>query len=441
MSNPKPRVSDRNKFIALAAIPSVDCILNQVYNAYHINFGPLSLLQIVRVFVMLAFAALIAWSLAKDRTGFGRIPIPAVAAGLLLAMAVTKELIVSNALSMASVGAYGQMAYWLMFWITVSVLCKNVRQAEIILWGLGVGATLTALSVIAGLMFGAINYYEDDAVRSSAGWFDTAKYVTGVLVCGGVVLLYLGRKNAGWLSPLLACLCFVACIITYARAGTVAMCAVFLWLAAWSLFIGNSQKRLWLNRFLILIFSMLMIAPLVVHPDTLFARWSDLQDSDKAGSGRATFWKVAADGYAHASPVQQTVGMGYSSMSEMLFIGYGDDIKHTHNDMLDMLLVGGVVGAAWLLLFISTLAWRVTRMSLATVEGCAGAGILLAYLFHSQLTGQLWGTDCMTYYSLSLTCLFAISRYSPRNATAKNPQLVPSVDPVSMGHSTWQYLT
>jgi O-antigen ligase len=186
-----------------------------------------------------------------------------------------------------------------------------------------------------------------------------------------------------------------------------------------------------------------MIAPLIVHPDTLFARWGDLQDSDKAGSGRATFWKVAADGYAHATPVQQTVGMGYSAMSEMLFIGYGDDIKHTHNDMLDMLLVGGVVGAAWLLLFISTLAWRVTRMSLATIEGGAGAAILLAYLFHSQLTGQIWGTDAMTYYSLSLTCLFAIHRSNPGNIAEKNQKLasVEAVDPVAMGHSTWQYLT
>jgi O-antigen ligase len=293
-------------------------------------------------------------------------------------------------------------------------------------------------------MFGAINYYQDDAVRSSAGWFDTAKYVTGVLVSGGVVLLYLGRKKAGWLSPLLACLCFVSCLITYARAGAVAMCVVFLWLSAWALFFGTPKKRIWLNRFLILIFAMLMIAPIVVHPDTLFARWSDLQDSDKAGSGRATFWKVAADGYVASTPVQQTIGMGYSSMSEMLFIGYGDDIKHTHNDMLDMLLVGGVVGAAWLLLFISNFAWRVARMSMNTIEGGAGAAILLAYLFHSQLTGQIWGTDAMTYYTLSLTSLFTIARCSSRNVPANSPQLISSheeIDPTSIGHATWQYLT
>ncbi len=70
-----------------------------------------------------------------------------------------------------------------------------------------------------------------------------------------------------------------------------------------------------------------------------------------------------------------------------------------------MLLVGGVAEAAWLLCFIGALAWKVFRSSLFTVEGAAGVVILLTYPLHGQFTGQLWSTDAMTYYVLSLACL------------------------------------
>lgn len=410
MAFAKQALPHRSLLLALSAIPSFDCIVNQLNNAFQISFGPLSLLQVLRGYVVVVFVAVTGWSLLKERSGLRRVPLPAAAALIVIGIAITKEVILTGVLSMPSIGAYGQMAYWVMFWITVSVLCRESRQAEIILWGLSIGATLTAVSVMVGLVFGGLNYYEDDAVRSSAGWFDTSKYITGVLVTGGVTLLYLGRKKKSWVYPLLAEVCFVACIITYARAGAVALGAVLLWLLLWFIVFGRGAQRGWLNRFLVLVLAAVMAAPLVVKADTLFARWGDLQDSDKAGSGRATFWKVAADGYVDATPAQQAIGYGFSAMSDMLFLKYGADIKHTHNDMLDMLLVGGVMGAAWLLFFIATLAWRVFRTSLFSVEGAAGAAILLAYLIHGQSTGQLWSTDAMTYYVLSLTCLHIVRR-------------------------------
>ena len=406
-------VPHRNLLIALAAIPSFDCIVNQLNNAFQISFGPLSLLQVLRGYVVVVFVAITGWFLLNDRSRLKRVPLAALGALFLIGMAVSKELVTTGAFSMPSLGAYGQMAYWVMFWITVSVVCREEGQAEIILWGLGAGATLTALSVVGGLAFGGLNYYDEDGVLSSAGWFDTSKYITGVLVCGGVVLLYLGRKGKSWIYPMLAGLCFVACLITYARAGAVALAAVLVWLPLWAIVFGHRSQRRWLHRFLILLLVAGLAAPLLVKTDTLFARWSDLQDSDKAGSGRATFWKVAIDGYVDATPAQQAVGYGYSAMSDMLFLNYGADIKHTHNDMLDMLLVGGVVGGAWLVFFIGSLGWKVVRTSLFSVEGAAGTAILLAYLLHGQFTGQLWSTDAMTYYTLSLACLFIIGCRAP----------------------------
>ncbi len=409
-----PPVEHRSLLYALAAIPFFDCIFNQLNNALHISFGPLSMLQVLRGYLVVVFAAIALWVVLKDASRLKRIPLPALGALLLIAMASTKELVVTGTLAMPSLGAYGQMAYWVFFWIVVSMLCREPEQAEIILRGLAVGAMATAVSVLLGFVFGGLNYYQDDAVDSSAGWFDTAKMITGVLVTGGVVLLYLGRHKRGWLYPLLACTCFIACVLTYARAGSVALAAVLLWLPLWLLLFGRGCKKQWIGKFLILALLAGALVPVAVGTDKLFARWSDVQEGDKAGSGRATFWKVAADGYMDGTPAEQAIGHGYSSMSDLLFLNYGADIKHTHNDMLDMLLVAGAAGAAWLLFFAGTLAWRILRTSIASVEGGAGVAILLAYLLHGQFTGQLWGTDAMSYYTLSLACLYTIAQGSAR---------------------------
>jgi O-antigen ligase len=403
------KLPHRGILIALACIPSVDCVLNQVNNGLHVSFGPLSLLQVFRGYLVVMLLTLSAWKLFQSPDVVRRIPVPAFVAFLVLAMAASKELVLTGTLSMGSVVPYLQMAYWLLFWITISLLCEQTEQAELILKGLALGALLTAASVYAGFVFGGLNFYEDDAVSSSAGWFDTAKMITGVLIVGGVAILYLGRKRAGWLYPFLALVCFSACIATYARAGAVALGAATVWLAVWWFSLGRRATRSWLSKFFVLLLGAVMLVPLVISPSNLFSRWNDLEDHDKAGSGRATFWKDAADVYVAGSPAEQVMGRGYASMSELLFLNYGADIKHTHNDALDMLLVAGACGALWLLSFVAFSVYRVLRTSLRSHEGAASAAILVTYLCHGQFTGQIWGTDAMSYYMLSLTALYVIS--------------------------------
>jgi hypothetical protein len=395
--------------VLLAAIPTLDCMLNQVNNAFHLSFAGLSLLQVVRGDMVVIFLSLTAWFLAKDTSRFRRIPVPAAGALLLIAIMSSKELMSTGSLAMSTVGAYGQMAYWVTLWITVAVVCKEIRQTEIILRGLAIGALCTALSVLIGYAFGGLNPYADDGVSASAGWFNTAKTITGVLITGGVVILYLGRRSKSWLTPLLASVCFAACFLTYARAGLVALVVVLSWLLIWWGTVGTSKNRQWLTRFLILLFVAALLAPTLLRSNSMSARWEDIQDPDKAGSGRATFWRVAIDGYADAPPVEELIGRGYYAMSEMLYIGYGEDIKHTHNDMLDMLLVGGAIGATWLLFLIGSTLLKIWKSSIKTHEGAAGMAIMLVYLVHAQLTGQLFGTDSMTYYMLGLTCLSNLS--------------------------------
>ena len=345
--------------LALAMIPALDCILNQLTNAFQWTLGSLTLLEAFRGFLVAVFLVIALWELYIDHSAFSRIPRPALAGFLLLFLLVSREVILTGAIAVDGAVAYGQMAYWLLMWCLVSVLCTQPEHAQILLRGLAVGAVLTAMSVIIGLLFGGLNYYEEESVRSSSGWFKTAKMITGILVTGGVIILYLGRANRNWLAPVLALLCFIACLVTYARAGAVAMVATVLWLVFWD--VQPKEHANWqpLNRFLAIALLAAVTAVIAIPAQTLFSRWSDVSEGEKAGSGRVSIWLVSIEAYTSGSIAEQILGRGYSAMSDVLFTSYGDDVKHTHNDTLDMLLVAG---GGWCLL-VAVLRWRLDRTS------------------------------------------------------------------------------
>jgi len=395
--------------LALACIPTADCILNQLTNGLHLYLGPVSLLQVLRTGLLLCFSGLILATILQHPERLRRVPLPAVGALLMLVLLLSKQWVTGGHIEAESIGAYGQMAYWLILWITASVVCVAPSQAMLLLYGLASGAVLTALSVCVGLASGGLNYYEDDLVHASSGWFNTAKMITGILVCGATVVLYLssGRRRP-WAYGLLAVFCMVSTILTYARAGTVALVLVVAWLCLWTVRANGFHQWRSLKWFLGLFLAAAIAAPLLIGPQNLFSRWGDVSEGEHAGSGRAAIWSIAADAYTTAPLPTQMLGRGYSAMSELLFREYGDDVKHTHNDALDMLLVGGVVGMGWLVSFIVAWSLRISSFSPWSLEGAAAVAIFVDYLCHAQFTGQLWGTDAMTYYVLALTSLTVI---------------------------------
>ena len=396
----------------LAALPLFDCMIDQVNTTFRISFGPLSLLQMINGPLLVFFVIVLCWAFLKDGTSLGYLPLPVPGALLVVGVACTEELVRTGTLSVASIGPYGQMLYWVLLWGVIAVFCRNKADANLLLQGLSAGAIGTAVSVFFGFMFGTKQYYGADAVVSSAGWFDTAKMITGLLVTGGVILLYLGRNSRRKLYALLAWFCLTACVVTYARAGWVAAGTVVLWFMVWAVLFASRARRQWLVPFLGLALLVGVVVPVAVGPDRLLSRWSDVGQGEQAGSGRATFWKMAYDQYLDAPLSMQVFGRGYDAMADMLLRHYGMDIRHTHNDLLDVLTVAGLCGAAWLLLLIGSLLTQVVRCSLLSVEGAAGMAIWLTYIVHGQLTGQIWGTGVMTYYTIAIACLHTNARES-----------------------------
>lgn len=392
----------------LAALPVCDCILNQLNNAFEFTVGPLSMLQVVRSTLLLVLGAIVLRRFTRAQATITGFHICGLAGLAFLGIAITRELLVSRSISMTSLGSYGQLAYWIVLGMVAASVCETRRHAVTILYGVAAGALASAASIGLGYFVGGLNPYASDNVSASVGWFHTAKTITGVLLTGSIVLLYLGRKSRTWWPTMLASMCISASVMTFARAGVVALVAAMIWLACWFVRFHRSRTRIWISRMLLVAVMAACCAPIFFQSESWQARWEDIGDSSQAGSGRATFWRIAFDAYSSGQPAEQAFGFGYEGMAERLLQDYGDDIKHTHNDLLDSMMVGGLVGVLWLGLWISWLVSRTLSMSLASVEGAAAVAILLIYLFHSQLTGQLFGTDSMASYVVTLACFYRI---------------------------------
>ena len=55
--------------MALACIPTVDCITNQLANGLQLHFGPISLLQVFRTGLLICFSLTVLTNLSQIRTG------------------------------------------------------------------------------------------------------------------------------------------------------------------------------------------------------------------------------------------------------------------------------------------------------------------------------------------------------------------------------------
>jgi hypothetical protein len=372
--------------------------------------GPLSLLQAIRCPLLVIFTLIGALRLFKQRDRIRYVPLVAIGAFALVGMFVVTELLETNAIKFTSIGSYGQLLYWVVLWTCICVECRTSYEARIVLRGLVAASLLGAVSIVLGLCVGGLNPYADDGVVAGAGWFNTAKTITGVLLAGAVLLLYKGYRHRSYTYQILAVICCGCCVLTYARAGQVALGLLLLWLAFWCIVCRANVRVTTATRFLgMMALTAIISLPILLRSDSFTTRWQDVQDGEKGGSGRATFWRIAVEEFQDAQPTQLLLGFGYDRMATMLYKDYGDDIKHTHNDLLDMMLLGGLCGIAWWIALMLTFTAGAIR-NFGTIEGMASIGILLIFICHGQLTGQLLGTDAMVMYSMSLACLSVIGR-------------------------------
>ena len=183
-----------------------------------------------------------------------------------------------------------QIAYWLIIWYVAIVSVTDAWSARTVAKGLVIGALITAASVYFGYATGVETLYSRAGVEASSGWFVSPKGIAGSLVAGAFIVAYLGYRRHPWGSVLIALFCLGGSFLTYARAGMVAMCVALAWLAMWSMGTRFSMRSSWAVRLVLVSLCGAAIVAATLGTAGLMTRWADLDDPDKAGSGRLLLW-------------------------------------------------------------------------------------------------------------------------------------------------------
>lgn len=400
----------------LAAIPVIDVVLNEAGNISGVRVWGLSVFQLVRGPLLLLSLALLAPALLKANTrGFRSVAAVFLYPCALVCSAVL-EATDRSAVQPETVIAVVQSFYWVAVLALVLLRAERAETSRTLENGILLGGSIAATSVIAAFVLGlAANPYRSSGVDASWGWFLTMKGLTGQLLASSIVALLVGRERRARWAYAVSGGCAIASFLTYARTGLVALALGALWLLL-------SKRR---RAFFILARDVAVIglAAYVVLSvprvqsaieGNLAARWRDVLDEGmraqgRSGSGRVTLLPDSWRAFESGDAGDIWLGRGFAGMLDAVErAGY---IRiHTHNDALDVLLFGGIVGFAALLVLLATTwrrlmppfsDWNLWRYSFALV---------LIWAVHAMFTGQLWLPDAMSWYALGLGAIAASAR-------------------------------
>lgn len=389
----------------LAALPVLDPVINQINGIHPVSIGPLSILQVLRGAVLmlaLGMTVMAPHTLSGPAKVVRRV---AIAIGLCLCIFAFHESFAWGALPLGSLVAYSQIVYWLVMWTLAAAWIADARQARMVITGLVAGAVVTAGSVLYGYVIGVTTVYSAQGVSASAGWFTSGKGISGTLLSGALLAAYLGR-NGNWWPTLLALVCLGASFLTYARAGMVALAVTLCWLLFWTVKTRSTGTSAWARRLILCAACAVAVVVFAVGTTDLTQRWSDVGNPSQAGSGRLVIWRAALDSFLGGGASEQMLGRGYTGMVELINMAIGLPI-HTHNDVLDMLTVGGILGLCVLALLAVGLIAQVRTVPIAAPEFAVAIALLLVLWCQGFFTGQMFMPDIMTFYLLGISAVLA----------------------------------
>jgi len=387
----------------LSVIPLLDVVIGQVQSVWELQIGPLSLPQVYHALVLMIVIA-IGFSRLSDVSRLPRFVLISVAGftGSLSLSCVA--LLIEGRMSLETLVAVFQIIYWIVVWVTVLVVCRTRAQARTILKGIAAAGIYAAVWVLY-LYFskGEEASIYTDIVGNAAG-LSTAKGLTGIIITGGLVAVWMSAGR--WKLP--AMLAFFVCVIgtllTYQRAGLVGSLVALGWLIAWCVTRARFSPRSgWAQRAIIVAIVGCAIVLAAIGTEDLQRRWSDMYHPEKAGSGRLAFWQIAVDRYLALDWASKLCGIGYTATADALNRHYGVRI-HTHSDLLDMLLMFGMVGLLGFLGVCVAILRLVTRSRSSPSVFALGMAICLLMLCQGALTGQALSPSVMSCYLMAITC-------------------------------------
>ena len=401
----------------LAAIPIVDVVLNEAGNVSGVRLLGLSVFQVVRGPLLLLSLALLAPALSRATRREFRAVSVVFLYPLALASSAVFEAASRWAVQPETVIAVLQSFYWVTVLALVLLRAERAETSRTLENGILLGGTLAAASVLAAFVVGGgeENLYRMSGVDASWGWFLTMKGLTGQLLVASVVAYMVGRERRARWAYAVSGGCAVASFLTYSRTGLVALALGSVWLL-----VTRRRRRIFiLARDLAVVgltAYVVLSIPRVqsVLSDNLATRWRDVLDEGmraegRSGSGRATLLPDSFGAFVSGDAGEIWMGRGFAGMLDAVEkAGY---IRiHTHNDPLDVLLVGGIVGFVALALLLVTTWRRLMPPYSNRSHWRYSFALVLVWAAHAIFTGQLWLPDAMCWYVLGLGTVSAGAR-------------------------------
>jgi len=407
MNETRPRTRVRPS-VLLASIPVFDALINQLSTA-EISLGPFSLMQAARGAELALLVILGVWAVAHrpriDRAFGGLVAVSVVA----LACMVLSEVRKYGTIDQVSIVGVIQIAFILVLWTAVSALCRQPKDCRMILIGIAAGALISALSVIVIFLRQERVTEAYGGIMATSGLFFSAKYLVGSWIVGGFIWMYLPLKRWHLLGVLSAGICFLAIFATYNRTGQLCLAMSVCWVGYWQWRQGNGgPDSRWARQLLLLSLVAAVAFLLFVGTTNLAQRWSDLADSDTAGSGRLLLWAISTLWALNAHIADLISGIGFRGMYDVIEAATGLRI-HTHSDVFDLLMIAGLTGLLMYAVFVKSLWTVIKRQDRSSPAHAIGVTAFLTFLFSSLLTGQITQPTAMATYVLAILATLPLS--------------------------------
>lgn len=399
-----PAMSKR-RYVLWMCLPLCEMVCGQIQGVWQPRVGPLSFSQAYHC-VVLAISFIYLIQSVRSRAQRPLV-VEALIASFMLITGFSTVLCLSKSTQPSEdIVAFFQLVYWMIIWLMLHVECSSMRGCRVVLRGIYIGGTYMAVSVIGFWLFLGERMSKYEQLADSAGGLTTAKSLGGIL-CVSIILTLCIRQPLAKL--ILLSINITGLMLTYQRAGQVALGIAILWLIK-SSFRPQIAAGLLSGRTTVLLLIGVIVAVSFVDMEGLASRWSDLRDGDKAGSGRVGLWRDAASVFGKMSPLEKVLGIGYSGMRDaMSGETWASNRKHTHNNLLDMLLAFGLLGASLWLCVHCVLLYLISRCSKASVTYVLAMAVYLVFAVESLFTGQAFGAHAMIIYIGTIVALLGIS--------------------------------
>lgn len=308
---------------------------------------------------------------------------------------------------------YFKVIFALLLWYYVSCLVQSHKSARRLLQSILLGALISASWILICYFsgIGSANYASAGIKATAGSEGVSGKAMAGFLLPATAGAMFLALRDDSYRWAMCASLIVVAVFVTFDRSAQVAFMVGLSWMTIW--WVGLACPRPCSKTILLFLCIIFVLGSVYfVHhgSEELVARWTRDFDRGEIGSGRGTFYMTAWNWFWNDSSILDFLfGMGFGNIYDLMHTGSGI-FRHTHSDLFDMLLIGGIVGLAIYFLLFYTIASLGRGLPVGSMEFAALAALLISFGVMSLLTGLMafphtmyaFGAQCISIRVLAI---------------------------------------